>query len=494
MLLIVAIAANKLWPLEFLHVAGGAAWTIIDLFLGLVLGPIIGKMSIPARIEFTTRLMPKMVVIMPTVVTLTLAAGWQLATDAGHNLTFHPDHGWVVASMIVVGVMAVYRARPARAGEHRRAHRAQEAPTQSPGDREADEALHLLRRRPRAHAGRDVGDHDQAGERMTERKLPPVTQVGMASLALIVAGGIYLSAHLPQHVPLAPAVILLVLSALLVVWNVFSLTRVPDFPWSRFFEVAKWSLLAYSVITALILYAFLEDHVSGGPLVVLVGSLRHLRGQRPDPDRVHGRALLRAGGRVRGHRARADPPCGRRRRSTSSANSRTTTTAEWFRVNRARYESDLMAPARALAEKLSKLGEPHFFRPYRDTRFRPGPPIKEQLGVGIGYAGAGGYYFELSLDGLFVGAGMHHPATDQLERFRAAIDDDRRARRFENFLSEGPDSRAPARRARAQARAEGLFTRPPPHRAPATQEHHGPPSPRPGAVAAHPRMRRTGRR
>ena len=107
---------------------------------------------------------------------------------------------------------------------------------------------------------------------------------------------------------------------------------------------------------------------------------------------------------------------------------------EWFRVNRARYESELMAPARALAKKLGKLGEPHFFRPYRDTRFRPGPPIKEQLGVGIGHAGAGGYYFELSLDGLFVGAGMHHPAADQLERFRAAIDDDRRARRFENFL------------------------------------------------------------
>src|SRR5881409_2899278 len=68
-LLIVAIAVNKLWPLEFLHVAGGAAWTVIDLFLGLVLGPIMGRMSVPARIEFTTRLMPKMVLLMPTVVT-----------------------------------------------------------------------------------------------------------------------------------------------------------------------------------------------------------------------------------------------------------------------------------------------------------------------------------------------------------------------------------------------------------------------------------------
>jgi hypothetical protein len=106
-LLIVAIAVNKLWPLTFFHVAGGAAWTIIDLFLGLVLGPIMGKMSVPARVEFTTRLMPKMLLIMPTVVTMTLAAGWQLSTKMGTNLTSYPQHGWVVASMIVVGVMSV---------------------------------------------------------------------------------------------------------------------------------------------------------------------------------------------------------------------------------------------------------------------------------------------------------------------------------------------------------------------------------------------------
>jgi hypothetical protein len=106
-LLIAGIASNKLWPLTFLHVAGGAAWTIIDLFLGLVLGPIIGKMSIPARVEFTTKLMPKMVLIMPTVVTLTLAAGWQLGVKTGNVLSSSPNHGWIVASYIVVGVMAV---------------------------------------------------------------------------------------------------------------------------------------------------------------------------------------------------------------------------------------------------------------------------------------------------------------------------------------------------------------------------------------------------
>jgi hypothetical protein len=105
--LIVAIAANKLWPLTFFHVAFGAAWTIIDLFLGLVLGPIIGRMSVPARVEFTTRLMPKMLLIMPVVVTATLAAGWQLGVHTGTVLTSYPEHGWVVASFIVVGVMSV---------------------------------------------------------------------------------------------------------------------------------------------------------------------------------------------------------------------------------------------------------------------------------------------------------------------------------------------------------------------------------------------------
>jgi hypothetical protein len=107
LLLIVAIAVNDKWPLMFLHVVAGATWTVIDLFLGFVIGPILGKLSIPARIEVTTRLMPKMVLIMPTAVAVTLAAGWQLATKLGDNLTGFQYHGWIVASFIVVGAMAV---------------------------------------------------------------------------------------------------------------------------------------------------------------------------------------------------------------------------------------------------------------------------------------------------------------------------------------------------------------------------------------------------
>jgi uncharacterized protein (TIGR02453 family) len=108
---------------------------------------------------------------------------------------------------------------------------------------------------------------------------------------------------------------------------------------------------------------------------------------------------------------------------------------EWFKARRARYDAVLLEPALALAEKLRHLGEPHTFRPYNDTRFHPRPPIKEHLGVAIGYGGAGGYYFELSLDGLLVAAGLYHPASDQLERYRAAIDNDRRAIQFEAAIA-----------------------------------------------------------
>lgn len=106
-LLVVSIAGNWLWPLDFFHVAGGGLWTGIDLFVGLAIGPIIGRMSVPARIEFSTRFMPKMLVIMPTLVIVTLAAGYQLARHLGNLAPHAPLHGWIVASYIVVGVMAV---------------------------------------------------------------------------------------------------------------------------------------------------------------------------------------------------------------------------------------------------------------------------------------------------------------------------------------------------------------------------------------------------
>jgi len=105
--LVVSVAGNWTWALDFYHVVGGGLWTGIDLFMGFVVGPTIGRLAIPARIELTTRLMPKLLLIIPTLVTMTLASGFQLARVNGMLAGHYGRHGWVVASMIVVAVMAV---------------------------------------------------------------------------------------------------------------------------------------------------------------------------------------------------------------------------------------------------------------------------------------------------------------------------------------------------------------------------------------------------
>jgi hypothetical protein len=108
---------------------------------------------------------------------------------------------------------------------------------------------------------------------MSERALPPVTQLAMTSLALILIGGIYLASHLPQQVPLTPEWILLAASAVLLAVNLIALSRVKDFAWKTFFAVGRWALLAYAITAGLIEFAFLRDGMSGGPLVVLTLSI-----------------------------------------------------------------------------------------------------------------------------------------------------------------------------------------------------------------------------
>jgi hypothetical protein len=104
---IASISGNWLWALMFCHVAGGALWTAIDLFVGLIIGPILRRLPVTARAQFTARFMPMMVLLMPTLVLMTLAAGFQLALRLGNLAPASPNHAWLVASYCVVGVMAV---------------------------------------------------------------------------------------------------------------------------------------------------------------------------------------------------------------------------------------------------------------------------------------------------------------------------------------------------------------------------------------------------
>jgi hypothetical protein len=105
--LVVVIANDWGWGLDFFHVAGGGMWTAVDLFFGFLVGPIIGRLSIPARMDFSARFMPKMLLLMPTLVLCTMVSGWQLGHHLGYLDAGYFRHEWIVASYVVVGVMSV---------------------------------------------------------------------------------------------------------------------------------------------------------------------------------------------------------------------------------------------------------------------------------------------------------------------------------------------------------------------------------------------------
>jgi hypothetical protein len=107
------------------------------------------------------------------------------------------------------------------------------------------------------------------GKDWADRKVPPVTALGMLSLALIAAGVSYLAAYLPRRAPLGPAVGLLVAAAVVLAASIVVLARQRDFAWRRFFQVARWTVLAYVVIAGMIEYAFVYDHTRGAVLVVM---------------------------------------------------------------------------------------------------------------------------------------------------------------------------------------------------------------------------------
>ena len=106
-----------------------------------------------------------------------------------------------------------------------------------------------------------------------ERRLPPVTQLGAASMAFVAAGVIVLAAYLPKRAPLAVPVACLVVAALLLLANAVLLRRTREFAWWRFFQVMRWGLLAYTVVAGMLEYTFLYDHTHGALLAVMTGML-----------------------------------------------------------------------------------------------------------------------------------------------------------------------------------------------------------------------------
>ena len=106
-----------------------------------------------------------------------------------------------------------------------------------------------------------------------ERRLPPVTEISVATMILVVIGGIYVAGYLPDRAPLVLPIVLLVAAAALVVANVVTLSRIRPFAWGTFFLVWRWAMLAYVVIAGMLEYVFIADHTPSRILALMTGIL-----------------------------------------------------------------------------------------------------------------------------------------------------------------------------------------------------------------------------
>ena len=104
---------------------------------------------------------------------------------------------------------------------------------------------------------------------LATRRMPPVDVIAVVSIALVVFGGILMASKFPHRPPLTVPIIIVAVCGVLFLVNVVLLARLHDFSWRTFWLVAKWVVVAYAVITGLIAYSFVHNHVTGSPLVVI---------------------------------------------------------------------------------------------------------------------------------------------------------------------------------------------------------------------------------
>jgi len=130
---------------------------------------------------------------------------------------------------------------------------------------------------------------------------------------------------------------------------------------------------------------------------------------------------------------------------------------DWFKAHRSSYEALLLEPARnfvvAMGERLGEEIAPQIqaipqvdksiFRVHRDTRFsKDKRPYKTHLAIFIweGYGAkmeSPGFYFHLEKDKLMLGGGMYCFTREQLDLYRAAVDNDTRGPALQQIYQAG---------------------------------------------------------
>lgn len=105
--LVAALAINDLRALVYVHVMAGILWTGIDLFMGMVVGPVLGGLEAERRAGFFRRFTPKMTFLMPTLAIVTIAAGIILATRLGKFPNSEPWLALLTAAISIPVVLLI---------------------------------------------------------------------------------------------------------------------------------------------------------------------------------------------------------------------------------------------------------------------------------------------------------------------------------------------------------------------------------------------------
>jgi hypothetical protein len=111
-----------------------------------------------------------------------------------------------------------------------------------------------------------------AARNVVERRLQLVAPLATASLGLVVIGGIVIAASFPAP-SLATPIALLVVSCVCLLGAAGMLLRQHRFAWPTFVGVGRWALLAYVISAGMIEFAFVHNHMSGAPLVIVSAML-----------------------------------------------------------------------------------------------------------------------------------------------------------------------------------------------------------------------------
>jgi uncharacterized membrane protein len=103
--MLLAIALQSVYLLNWVHVLSGVLWTGADLFMGFIIGPVLRSLDMRSRTAVIAYLVPRTLLYFPIVALTAGTAGWYLAGWLGFTNPESPLYVWAMISLALVLLM-----------------------------------------------------------------------------------------------------------------------------------------------------------------------------------------------------------------------------------------------------------------------------------------------------------------------------------------------------------------------------------------------------